>query len=144
MNSDGTLNVNVNRLENDNRWNAENRHRFVAPKLADSPVACVAGVFFSRSPLRQPPSIRPISSSCLEISIYFSFGMSLFSQANCMKNLRTSSLEMVRPREIIFSSGARYDEVKPNSKTLKKSCSILLPIPKRSTLGKLRCNANQY
>lgn len=30
---DGQLKVNVNRLSNDNVWNAENRHRIVVPKL---------------------------------------------------------------------------------------------------------------
>lgn len=34
FNDDGTLNVNLNRFENDNVWNAENRHRVVIPKLA--------------------------------------------------------------------------------------------------------------
>lgn len=33
VNSDG-LNVNVNRFENDNVWNAENSHRMVVPKMA--------------------------------------------------------------------------------------------------------------
>lgn len=32
VNSDG-LNVNVNRLENDNVWNGEYRHRVVSPQL---------------------------------------------------------------------------------------------------------------
>ena len=32
VNSDG-LNVNVNRFENDNVWNAENSHRMVVPKM---------------------------------------------------------------------------------------------------------------
>lgn len=31
--NDGQLKVNVNRFENDNVWNAENRHRVVVPKL---------------------------------------------------------------------------------------------------------------
>ncbi len=37
VNDDGRLNVNVNRLENGNVWNAENRNRVVIPKLAVSP-----------------------------------------------------------------------------------------------------------
>ena len=36
VNSDGTLKVNVNQLENSNVWNAENRHCMVAPKLTVS------------------------------------------------------------------------------------------------------------
>lgn len=36
VDSDGTLKVNVNRLENSNVWNAENRHRLVVPKLSVS------------------------------------------------------------------------------------------------------------
>lgn len=38
VNSDDRLNVNVNRFKNDNVWNADNHHRVVVPKLADSPV----------------------------------------------------------------------------------------------------------
>ncbi|PIZ81528.1 MAG: hypothetical protein COY02_01590, partial [Parcubacteria group bacterium CG_4_10_14_0_2_um_filter_41_6] len=49
---DGRLNVNVNRRENDNIWNAENRNRIVLPKLAVSP-AYLAGVFFC-SPFFHP------------------------------------------------------------------------------------------
>jgi hypothetical protein len=37
VNSDGTLNANVNRFSNDNVWNADNRRRVVVPKLAISP-----------------------------------------------------------------------------------------------------------
>ena len=33
VNSDGTVNANVNRFSNDNVWNAKYRHRFVIPKL---------------------------------------------------------------------------------------------------------------
>lgn len=36
VNDDG-LNVNVNRFENDNVWNAENLHRVVVPKMIVSP-----------------------------------------------------------------------------------------------------------
>ena len=39
VNDDGTLNVSVNRLENDNLWNAQNRHRVVIPKPGISPVS---------------------------------------------------------------------------------------------------------
>jgi hypothetical protein len=42
VNSDD-LNVNVNRFENSNVWNAENRHRMVVSQLALSPVY-LAGV----------------------------------------------------------------------------------------------------
>ncbi len=34
FNDDDRLNVNVNRFENTNVWNADNRHRLVIPKLA--------------------------------------------------------------------------------------------------------------
>ncbi len=36
VNSRDGLEVNVNRFENSNVWNAENRHRLVVPKLAIS------------------------------------------------------------------------------------------------------------
>lgn len=81
VNSDGKLNVNVNRLENSNVWNAENRHRVVAPLLAVS-LAYLKGESFLSKPFRHPPSMRPISSSRIERSAYFSVGMSLFSQAS--------------------------------------------------------------
>jgi len=82
FNSDGSLNVNVNRFENANVWNAEHRHRVVVPKLADSLICYRVRVFFWRSPFLQPPSIRPISSSFFESSRYFSVGISLLSQAS--------------------------------------------------------------
>jgi hypothetical protein len=31
--NDGKLKVNANRFDNDNVWNADNRHRVVVPKL---------------------------------------------------------------------------------------------------------------
>lgn len=43
-NEDGNRKANVNRLSNDNVWNAENRNRVVVPKLLVSP-ATFAGVF---------------------------------------------------------------------------------------------------
>ena len=37
VNSDGNRKVNVNRFENANVWNADNRHRLVVPPLTISP-----------------------------------------------------------------------------------------------------------
>jgi len=71
FNSDDTLKVNVNRLENDNVWNAENRHRIVVPKLAFSPAYFWAGVLFSK-PFFQPPNILPISANFCERVEYLS------------------------------------------------------------------------
>lgn len=52
LNDDGQPDVNVNRLSNDNVWNAENHHRIVVPKLAVSPVVirwefCLSLLFLS-------------------------------------------------------------------------------------------------
>lgn len=45
VNSDGSLNVNVNRFSNDNVWNAEYHHRFAVPQLTVFPSRWV-GVLF--------------------------------------------------------------------------------------------------
>ena len=44
LDSDAKLKVNVNRFENDNVWNVENRHRIVVPKQA-VPSALMGGSF---------------------------------------------------------------------------------------------------
>lgn len=105
VNSDGTLNVNVNRLENSNVWNAENRHRVVVPKPAVSPAPYRAGVF-SR-PLRQPPSIRPISSSTSENAMYLLVSIELISQESWTKNLSASSAVIACRSSIIFSGAGK-------------------------------------
>lgn len=87
------LNVNVNRFENDNVWNAEYAHRVVSPQLCYFSLICFGGVFIS-SPFFQPPSIRPISSSCSDKEEYLALGRHLFSQASCRKNLRLSSFKI--------------------------------------------------
>ncbi len=94
VNSDG-LNVNVNRFENDNVWNAENSHRMVVPKMRvfSSLIYYLGGVFFS-SPFLHPPSILPISSNCSESVAYLSFGRHLFSHASCKKNFTPSSFDI--------------------------------------------------
>lgn len=122
VNSDG-LNVNVNRFSNDNVWNAENRNRFVIPKLTFSPTFFYGmGVFcfsktFSCSPFLQPPSILPISSKFFEISAYFSVRISFDSHASCMKNFRLSNfaivLESMRTfcsvlSKTVFDSGVQW------------------------------------
>jgi len=66
VNPDG-LNVNVNRLENDNVWNADYRHRVVVPQLMTFSSNYLGGVFISK-PFFQPPSMRPISSSRVDRS----------------------------------------------------------------------------
>ncbi len=104
VNSDG-LNVNVNRFENDNVWNASNAHRVVVPKMDVSPLY-VRGVFDS-NPFLQPPSMRPTSSSCDERVIYFSFGRHLFSHANCRKNFAPSSFEIEMVIRLILESPDR-------------------------------------
>lgn len=134
VNSDGQLNVNVNRFSNDNVWNADNRNRIVVPKLLLFS-RYTAGVFVC-NPFFHPPSCRPISSSCFEISAYLSVGISLFSHASCMKNFRMSSFDIALQRIIIFCSGARYTDVKVSSRTLRNKFSIFCPMPSRSTLGK--------
>jgi hypothetical protein len=80
VNSDG-LNVNVNRLENDNVWNGEYRHRVVVPQPGCFSFATSEGVLFS-SPFFQPPSMRPTSLIFSDNSVYRSLDKHLFSQAN--------------------------------------------------------------
>lgn len=100
VNSDG-LNVNVNRFENDNVWNAENRNRMVVPKMKVSPLYYLRGVFVSR-PFLHPPSILPISSNCSESMAYLSFGRHLFSHASCKKNFTPSSFDIEMVMRLIF------------------------------------------
>ena len=76
-NSDG-WNLNVYSVENPNEWNADNQ--IISRNYCFSPVH-FTGVLFCK-PFFQPPSIRPTSSNLLDISIYFSLGISLFSQAS--------------------------------------------------------------
>ena len=62
-------------------------------------------VFFS-NPFFQPPSILPISSSCVNRAKYFSVGTHLFSQAICKKNFTLSSFEIaIVSLEILVSGG---------------------------------------
>jgi hypothetical protein len=132
-------NVNANSVDNPNEWNAGNqvfsRNSYISPVY-------LAGVFFFK-PFFHPPNILPTSSSFFESIRYFSLGISLFSQAICKKNLRTSSREIAFPSKTIFCSGGRYEAVKVNSNTQRKALSILWPSPKRSVLGKSRCKASQ-
>jgi len=75
------LRVSVNRLSNDNVWNADNRNRVVLPLLAISPIIYLVGVFVC-SPFFHPPNCRPISPSRVNKSEYFSVGINLPSHAS--------------------------------------------------------------
>lgn len=124
VNSDG-LNVNVNRFENDNVWNAKYAHRMVVPKMDGSPLY-TGGVLLSK-PFFHPPSILPISSSCAERVVYFSFGRHLFSHANCRKNFTPSSFDIETVIRLILGFPDRYRETKIFSSISKKYESILPP-----------------
>jgi hypothetical protein len=72
VNSDGTLKVNVNRLLNDNVWNATNHHRVVVPQPAVSLTFLQVRVF-SRVPFAIPRAFvqsRPISPRALCIFLF--------------------------------------------------------------------------
>lgn len=90
VNSDDRLKVNVNRFENSNVWNAENRHRLVVPKPTVS--LAVWREFYFNNPFIQPPIILPISSNCFESIMYLLLSMFFNSQLICRKNLSRSSL----------------------------------------------------
>ena len=101
------------------------------------------GGSFASRPFFQPPSCRPISPSISANSAYFSVGMSLDSQASWVKNLTKSNFDIALPKVIIFGSIGKYADWNVNSKTERKLCSILFPIPNLSTFGKLRWRVSQ-
>ena len=94
------------------------------------------GGSFVSKPFFQPPSIRPISPSFRVSSECLSVGTSLLSQASWIKNLSTSILDIAFASTRILGSSGRYADWKVSSRTERKFCSILLPIPSLSTFGK--------
>lgn len=137
--NDGCWNVNANSVENPNRWNDGNQVFSRNYYLSSAPVA---EVFFCK-PFLHPPSCLPISSKSLDIFVYFSVGISLASQASCIKNFRLSSFAIVLESMSIFCSVVRYTDANVSSNTSKNDCSIFCPIPNLSTLGKSRCRVIQ-
>lgn len=133
--NDNGWNVNANEVPNSNRWNDGNE--FVSRNYCFSPPLFCGGVLFN-NPFFQPPSIRPISSKCFDNSVYFEVGSNFSSQASWIKNFRTSTLEIVFPKTMIFCSVGKYEAIKVNSKTERNNSSIFVPTPRRSTLGKSR------
>lgn len=94
VNSDGKLKVNVNRFENSNVWNAENRNRMVALKLAVSPVYFLSSGSFLSRPFLQPLNILPISLRLSAISSYCLWEINFASQLMEIKNLIVSKTKI--------------------------------------------------
>lgn len=92
---DDDRNVNVNR--NDNDWNDDWWVAGVRKSLHFLNTSYFGGICFSVCP-SHPPSIRPISSNLVEMSIYFFVSIDLVSQSICNSNFRVSSLRMARRR----------------------------------------------
>ena len=86
--NDGRWNVNVNRLDNDNVWNDENR--FFFRNYAFSPKGfCPKGFFFSKNTF-QPKNILPTSTKDLDILMYFLSSTILQCHITVRKNLAKS------------------------------------------------------
>lgn len=119
INTDGDAKVNVNRFENDNVWNASNRHRVFLPETCGFLSSMWVGVFFS-TPFFHPPSIRPSSSSCSASLAYLLLGISLFSQHSCKKNFTLLSFFVAVPIKCVFSVSGENIATKTDSRNSKK------------------------
>ncbi|MDP3962396.1 MAG: hypothetical protein Q8Q03_00810 [bacterium] len=98
--NDGQWNVNVNRLDNDNRWNVENRvfvrnYIFLPSAMAE----VLFSIYFF-----QPESILPISMSFSNKTIYFLSAIILDSQHTVRKNFARSFFMSAFPIKPDFSS----------------------------------------
>ena len=103
-NDDGKLNLNVNKVNLDNEYNAGDgacfrNNTFLLENYSRR-------VFFS-SPFFHPPSILPISFSCSDSFKYLSVAIHLFSQAICKKNFIPSSFEIAIASFRTFVSGGK-------------------------------------
>ncbi len=77
FNADDRLKVNVNRLENDNVWNAEYQHCVVIPKLAVSPVTWREFSFPILSSIRRACALFRITALK---AVYTALGKRTYSQ----------------------------------------------------------------
>ena len=95
----GGWNVEANSVENPNRWNDGNQVVSRYPFLS---LPSLGGVF-ARSPLRQPPIMRPTSSTEIAILSNCLVDMSFASQAICRKKRIESAFVIAVVRTGIFS-----------------------------------------
>src|SRR5258706_9422313 len=104
-NDDGELNLNVNKVNLDNKYDAGNG---VLVRNTNFSPNHFGWEFFVSMPFFHPPSIRPISSRFSESCTYFSLGTMRASHAIESKNFTKSSSPMARARITAFSSGGLY------------------------------------
>ena len=132
-NDDG-WNVEANSVDNPNRWNAGNqvmsRYSFLSPPTK-------GGVFASKH-LRQPPTIFPRLSTSSASTRYCFCSRILHSHVIWRKNRSRSIFCKTFPNRTIFPFPAAYEASLNCSSAVRKSSSIRLPIPKRSSRGMLR------
>jgi hypothetical protein len=138
--NDRQWNVNVNRLGNDNEWNAGNRFFFrnyeFSPKSFFS-----EGFFFSKYSFH-PKSIFPTSTKIVDIRINFLSSNILHSQATVKKNLAKSFLIADSLISSIFLVPFEYVALNARSRVSKSSLSIFTPIVCLwlfETCGKICC-----
>jgi len=128
-NDDG-WNLEANSVTNPNEWNDGNvvvspRYPFLSPPSLD-------GVLL-KIPLRQPPVMRPISSTALARSSYCLFGIRRDSHAICKKNRSESAVFIPVPsRAGLLAVSTKLALRRTSSKSSSKA-SIFAPIPKRSS-----------
>ena len=102
----------------------------------------LAGSFISR-PRFHPPSIRPISSSFSDKSIYLFISIIFVSQPIWRKNFNTPSLAFALANLLIFSSSPSYEAENTNSMMLKNKESIFAPSAYRDVFGMCGTNSCQ-
>ena len=133
-------NANVNRLDNDNRWNADNR---LLVRNTFYFLSLTAGVFFSRYE-RHPTSILLASVKDPLICMCCAFVIALHSHPTSKRNFATSSRAMELLSAMIFCADGRYDAEKADSSASRIAPSIRVPIVCRrafATCGRDACQA---
>src|SRR3989344_2955886 len=134
-------NANINRLDNGNRWNADNR-LLVRNRSYFLPLPS-AGVFFSKYALH-PTSILLASTRSPAMRRCWAFVIASLSQPTSRKNLAISSLAMDISSAAIFRSPERYPARKACSSVSRRAPSIRAAIVCRralATCGSAACHA---
>ena len=124
--NDGQWNVNVNRLDNENVWNAGN-HFFFRNYTFSPKDFCPKGFLFCKYSF-QPKSIFPVSTNILEILIYFLSSIILHSHITVRKNFTRSFLVTDSVINSILTNPLLYVALKVRSKISKSNPSIFVPI----------------
>lgn len=131
--NDRQWNVNVNRLDNDNVWNADNRFFFRNYRFPRR-IFVPRGFYFEETKdlfcrySFQPKSIFPASTKIVDICMYFLSPIILHSHATVTKNFDRSFLVTDSFIRLIFCDPLLYEALKTRSRVSKRSLSIFTPI----------------